>query len=347
MGRVLENDLREAICYLFETAGLTLNSATIVTDCLMEAELAGISTHGISMVPVHVKKCKEGYNLSAELEIEKGTDSFTVCNANNAIGMLSAWKCIKLAVDKSEKSGIHMVFCNHANTFSAAYCYAKYAVEHGKIAFVSCNAPAQMAPLGGKEKLLGTNPIAIGIPAGKEAPFILDMATSAVAKSKINQALHNGVERIPLDWATDINGIPTDDPKEAVKGLVLPMAGPKGYGLSMAMDIVSGLLSHAAFLDNVGRFYSDDNKCMNVGHSFIVIEPKLVYGNNFYEQMDLYLERVRNSEAVEGGEVLIPGDINLRKRREQMQSGIELPNHVFFELNELLEKCGHSKLREV
>lgn len=343
--RVDVNELMNAVSELFLEAGVSDNDVKIITSCLMEAELAGIYTHGIAMVPDHVKRCRKGYAINADLCIEKSTDAFTVCNANNMIGMVSAWKAMDIALEKAAKSGIHAVFCHNANTFSAAYCYAKKAVENGKIALVLCNAPAQMAPFGGKEKLLGTNPLAIGIPGEKEEPFILDMATSAVAKSKINQAYFNGEPKIPFGWATDSNGMPTDDPREAVKGLILPMAGPKGYGLAMAIDVISGLLAHASYLNHVGRFYSPDNKCMDVGHTFIVIDPILIYGRSFYAQMDEYLRKISNSQSATENKVLVPGDINRRCRDIMLESGAKLPEKVFDELNLMLTEIGKAPLK--
>ena len=334
--------LRKSSIDLFKAYGLTEQDAEIVVDCLIDAELAGISTYGVAMIPAHIRKMRAGYNIDGELTIEKSTAAFSVCNANNMIGMLSAWKCMQLAVEKSSESGIHMVFCHHANTFSAAYCYIKYAVEHGKIGVVCCNAPAQMAPLGGTEKLLGTNPVAIGIPADTESPFLFDMATSAVAKSKINQAMHSG-EKIPFGWATDVHGHPTDDPKVAVAGLVLPMAGPKGYGLSMAIDIISGVLAHASYLDHVGRFYSSDSTCMNVGHTFLSIDPVVVFGEHFYTEMDRYLHRVRMSRAAEGDTIFVPGDLNRISREKMLIDGIDLSTKTVNELNALFEdkKIAH------
>lgn len=324
---------------LFKAFGLSAKDAEIAADCLIEAELAGISTHGISMLPAHVKKLINGYNAKAKLEIERGTASFSVCNAHNAIGMVSAWKCTELVIEKSSESGVHMVFCHGANTFSAAYCYAKHLAENKKIGFVCCNSPAQMAPINGIEKLLGTNPLAIGIPANSEEPFIFDMATSAVAKSRINQALYAG-EKIPFGWATDINGNPTDDPQAAVAGFILPMAGPKGYGLSMAIDILSGMLSGAAYLDGVGRFYSQNDSCMNVGHMFVAIDPTVVYGENFFDEMDDYLHRIRASKSSNRNPVLAPGDLNSLYKKGALQSGLEVSETLKEEINKLLGEIG-------
>lgn len=340
--RISPNMLYRKMTNLFNKYGLSLEDAELAAKSLICAEMAGISSHGIKMLPAHLEKCKNGYNTEANLITVKETTAFTVFNADNAVGMVSAWKCIQYAVNKSKENGIYTVFCNNANTFSAAYCYAKYAVENKKIALILCNSPAQMAPLGGKEKLLGTNPLAIGIPAGSTAPFILDMATSAVAKSKINMALRNGDNKIPYGWATDSEGIPTDDPKTAVSGLILPMSGAKGYGLSMAIDIISGLLCKSEYLNNVGRFYSVDNKCMNVGHTFVVIDPIVIYGDDFFEHMDNYLEKVRNSESVSGDKILIPGDLNEKYYFDCIKNGIPLEDSVESELNSLLSNFGES-----
>jgi len=328
--------VRKIVTKLFAANGLTPDDAQIVTNCLLEAELAGISTHGIKMVPAHIGKLKNGYNTKAEWQIEKCTPVFSVCNANDTIGMLSAWKCIELGVKQAAQTGMHIVLCHHANTFSAAYCYAQYAVEHGKIALICCNSPSRMAPFGGKEMLLGTNPLSIGIPADREWPFILDMATSVVSKSRINQMYFEEAQQIPDGWATDQDGVPTTDPKQAVKGMLLPIAGPKGYGLSMAIDIIAGVLSHAAFLDNVGKFYTPEHKCMNVGFSFIVIDPEIIYGSSFYQQMDEYFRIIRNSESTSQQEVHVPGDLNRISKNKMMHEGIEMTESLVAELNQLL-----------
>lgn len=335
--RIHIQSFKASMIRIFHNNGLSEEDAALAADGIIEAELAGITTHGIEMLPAHIRKCQNGYNTSAELRIVRESVAFTVANADNAFGVVSAQKCIRLAVEKCRNSGIHVVLCNNANTFSAAYTYVKYAVEHGMIAIVGANAPAQMAPIGGIDKLFGTNPLAIGVPADKEEPFILDMATSAVAKSRINQALHRGDETIPYGWATDINGVPTNDPKEAVKGLILPMAGPKGYGLAMAIDIIGGVLSGAASMDSVRRFYSDDNACMNVGQFFAVLNPAMIYGEGFMHEMDMYLNRVRTSRSVSDKPVLVPGDINLLARRDIIQNGLNIPEHVLEDIKQLFE----------
>lgn len=328
-------NLRKLIKQIFMKYGLSEEDSIIASNCLVLAEMVGISTHGVEMVPAHINKCLNGYNIHARLKVLKESDSFSLCDADNAIGMVSAWKCTDLAISKANESGVHIVFCNNANTFSAAYSYVFHAVNNKKIAIVISNSPAQMAPLGGKEKLFGTNPLAIGVPAHFEAPFILDMATSAVAKSKINQAVKDGKTSIPFGWATDQNGNPTDNPKEALKGLMLPMAGAKGYGLAMAIDIIAGLLSKANYLDNVGRFYSQDNKCMNVGHTIIAIDPVKIYGADFYDEMDLYLKKVKQSQKADNQEVFIPGELNKIRYERALREGVYISDLLLDQLRKL------------
>lgn len=343
--KVAVTDVYESLLGLFTDVGVKPDDAEIIVKCLVGAELAGVYTHGVRMAADHVRKFETTYNKTGELMIEKATESFTVCDANNMNGMLSAWKAMEIAIENASKTGLHAVFCHNANTLSAAYLYANQAVDKGMIGIVFCNSPAQMAPFGGKAKMLGTNPLAIGIPGKTEQPFILDMATSAVAKSKINQAFFNGEEKIPFGLATDSEGKPTDDPKEAVKGLILPMAGPKGYGLAMAIDLISGLLSHAAYLDCVGCFYSKDNTGMNVGHVFMVLNPAMIYGEDFYDEMDNYLKRVRESQSATEKPVLVPGDINRICEREIYEKGIDFPEKELKDLNQLLLNHGRTQLK--
>ena len=242
------------------------------------------------------------------------------------------------AIALSRGKGIQMVLCNHANTYSAGAYYVKMAVKMGLIGIAACNAPAQMAPLGGKEKMLGTNPFSIGVLAKNEAPFIFDMATSIVAKSKINEIIRNGGATIPEGWATDSDGNPTTDPLEAVKGMILPMAGAKGYGLCMSIDILAGLMSGAAYLDKVGRFYPLDNGCMNVGHLFISIDPKELYGEDFYDDMDEYLNEIRSSESASSRRIIAPGDDKQEIMRKNMENGLNVSDRLIDELNSLAKE---------
>lgn len=312
-----------SISQLFKNEGCSAYASICIATSLTQAEVCGISSHGFRMIDSHLKRIRERlYNISDQIIIEKQTPSFTLVNSNNLVGMVSADRCIDVAINNAKKSGVHIVFANNANTFSAAFTYVNKLAENGLIGIAFCNSPAQMAPLGGCEKMLGTNPFAFSIPSSKELPIVFDMATSIVAKSKINEAVELGQE-IPMGWALSSNGLPTTDPLEAVKGLILPMAGPKGYGLSVMIDMISGLCSGANYLNGVGRFYGSSS-CMNVGHTFIAIDPIQIYGADFYNQVDLYINKVHSSKKVEGKTILMPGEDKVIKYYQAKKNGIEI-----------------------
>lgn len=317
--------------------------ANSTVESLLLAESCGVQSHGIRMMTAHAKKIiNKEYDVLSNLTKEIETTSFARFNCNNQIGMASAKQCMQYAIDKAKECGIFTVLANHCNTYSAAFVYSWQAAKNGCIGITFCNSPAQMAPIGGCEKLIGTNPLSYSIPASKYSPIIFDMATSIVAKSKINQALEKG-ENIPEGWALDIDGNPTTDPSMAVKGLVLPIAGPKGYGLAMMIDLLSGLLSNAAYLNTVGRFYHNSNNfsnpCMNVGQVFIAIDPSIVYGANFFNEVDNYIELLKNSRKTNNNIIRIPGESKLLSYSRTMKEGFEISDKIiddFLHLTKML-----------
>ncbi len=323
--KVSYESIINGISQLFQNEGCSSYAATCIATALTQAEVCGITSHGLRMVDSHIKKIRERvYNITDQIIIEKQTPSFTLVDSNNLVGMVSADRCINIAMEKAKENGVHIVFAKKANTFSAAFTYVNKLADNGLIGIVFCNSPAQMAPLGGREKMLGTNPFAFSIPSCKELPVVFDMATSIVAKSKINEALENGQE-IPLGWALSENGTPTTNPIEAVKGLILPMAGPKGYGLSVMIDMISGLCAGSNYLNEVGRFYGS-NSCMNVGHTFVAIDPIQIYGEDFYNQVDLYIDKIHSSKNITGKTILMPGEDKVIKYYQAKKNGIEI-NH--------------------
>lgn len=234
------------------------------------------------------------------------------------MGPVSADYCMRYAIQKSSDSGLFTVFSRNNNTFGPAFYYPLKAAQQEKIGFVCSNSPAQMAPMGGIEKMLGTNPFSAVIPVPGDDPIIIDMATSIVAKSKFKEYKVAG-KKLPEGWALDCKGNPTTDPDEAMQGLVLPMADFKDYAIAMLIDILSGLVSGAAYLNHVGRFYSQDGKSMNVGFYMVVIDPEKVYGNDYADLLVKYIEELRQSEARDECEIALPGDDRNKAKNVNME----------------------------
>lgn len=330
--QLLYNKVKETL----KREGCSEEQADNVTHSLMMAEACGVPSHGLRMLGDHIAKIKNGfYRLNVNISIEKETPTFTKVNCHGTIGMDSAVRCMQISMHKCRNNGIHMVLANNANTYSAAFVFPFIAAKQGMIGITMSNAPAKMPAFGGKQKLLGTNPISYAIPAKNEDPILFDMATSVVAQSKINMAKEKG-KAIPNGWALDAEGRPTTNALEACKGMILPMAGPKGYGLSMMIDVLAGLLSGAAILDEVGRFYNDKNECMNVGQIFVAINPVQIYGKEFYQAVDNYIAKIKSSRPMNNEKVFLPGEHKFNKLNEVMANGVLISD----ELQNSLELCG-------
>lgn len=326
-------ELKKALIKILKINNVSDEQSEILADTMLEADMRGIHTHGVSVFPAYIKKVQSnGLNLKTDSIVLQQTEAFAIVDANNQFGMVSAYRCMSLAIEKAKTSGIYTVFCRNANTFGAAFKYAKMAIEKKMIGMCMSNSPSAMPAWGGNKKILGTNPFAIGIPADKEGPILIDMATSIVAKSKINEARKEG-KAIPFGWAVDENGLPTTDPIEAIKGMVLPMAEHKGYAIAMAIDILAGVLSGAGYLNNINKFYSGSNECMNVGHCFIAINPTLIFGEDFYTTIDKYILEVKES----GNDVCYPGENGNKKCALCKNGSVELTDETVNELTMLFE----------
>lgn len=313
---------------------LSKEDAAIVVDSMLQADINGVNTHGIRMLHAYVDKLKNGQFAIAQPNIIKESPSFTVIDSNNIIGAISATKASQICIEKAKKYGMHTVFARNCNTFGPAFYYAELMSKEGMIGFVCSNTPAAMPAFNGLEPMLGTNPLAFSCPSKTRGTITLDMATSIVAKSHFSTALANN-EKLKEGWALDQNGNPTTDPMEAIKGFVLPMAGFKGYGIAMAIDILSGFLSGAGYLKNVNKFYSQDGKGMNVGQVFVAINPSMVYEGDFLKDMDGYINTIRSSKVMDGRKIAIPGDDRISKRKMSIESGIELSDDTREKLESL------------
>lgn len=311
---------RKKMIQQFTDVGLPLEHAEVVVDCFETSDLYGVKTHGTLMINKHLEKIiTGGYNLEPDFNITNETPAFCVIDGQNGMGPVVADYCMNYAMKKAKEVGIFTVLSNNNNTLGPAFYYPLKAAEQGLIGLVCSNSPAQMAPFGGIDKMLGTNPFAAVIPVPNSDPIIIDMATSVVAKSKFLEYKQKNMQ-LPEGWALNSKGEPTTDPMEAIEGLILPMAGFKGYSIAMLIDILSGVLSGAAFLNKVGRFYSSENKCMNVGFYMVAIDPYIVLGDSYKNLISEFVDVLKNSTPFKDMVVSIPGEDRIQhKRRSEIK----------------------------
>jgi len=332
---------------LFQLVGLEKNQAIVIATHLVEANLRGVESHGLSRIPIYIKRMKEGYvDVKGRIEITHETLVSAVINGNNSPGILVAEQAIEWTVEKAKASGIAMVGINHSNHCGMLASYAKYAVEQDCIAILTSNASPSMAPWGGREPFFGTNPLCYGIPAGEEKDIILDMATSVVAKGKIRIAEKSN-QIIPNDWAITKDGKRTTDPTEALNGMVLPVGGPKGYGLVLLNDILSGILPGANYGPYVSSMF--ENKIQGVGHFFMVFRPDLFQPiGDFKKRVDQMIREVRQVQTMEGVErIYLPGEMEEEKKIRSLAEGIQLSESFIEELSQLGRELGAKSQLEV
>lgn len=325
---------------VFEKAGLPKENALVVAESLVEADLRGVDSHGVVRTSIYLKRLEEGMmEANADITAVSETDFMALLDGKNNFGSVVGSSALELAIEKAKKNGIGLVGVKNSNHFGTGAYYAKKAVDKDMILLVLSNASQTMPPTGGVRPFLGTNPLAIGVPTGTDIPFILDMATSVVARGKIIVAAQKG-ESIPLGWAVDKDGNPTTDAEAALDGSVLPLGGPKGYGISMFIDILAGVLTGAGFGKYVNNMYENWNDPQNVGHFFLAINvSNFMPVELFKERMDLYISDLKAEPKAPGvEEIFIPGEIEHRRTLERKEKGIELPVKVVQELAEIGEK---------
>jgi LDH2 family malate/lactate/ureidoglycolate dehydrogenase len=344
---VLPDDARTFIESILTAYGVPPENAAIVAKCLVEADLRGVDTHGINRIPSYLARIRQGtLDPKASPELTQLTPVVAQVDGHNSFGFLSAHMGMARAIEMAKESGIGMVSVKNSNHFGMAASFVLQAIEADMLSLVFTNSSPALAPWGGVQKLMGVSPIACGAPAGATRPFVLDMAPSVAARGKIHKALRRG-EKIPADWAVDREGRPTEDPARALEGAMLPIGGPKGSGLSIMMDVFSGVLSGAAFAGHVSSPHDAAAPPANVGHFLVAIKPGLFVGlDAFKERMDYLYRRVVGSAGAEpDGRVYFPGEIEALCWEERVRDGVPLVQGEVAGLEREAERVGVQGLR--
>lgn len=333
----LENYVKEIFC----KAGLSEEDGQIVSRHLVLANLRGVDSHGVTRVSNYIKRLESGVvSLNNSLKIIRESTNSVLIDGANRLGIITATEGIKIAVDKAKSNGIAIVGIKNSNHCGMLADYTSCAAENDCIALATTNAPPNMAPWGGRERYFGTNPLSYSIPCGEEKNIIFDMATSVVARGKIKLALKNN-ENIPVGWAITKEGEPTTDAKEAMDGLVLPVGGPKGYGLALLVDVLSGLLTGAAFGPYIGR-PENYREMQKLGQFFFVMRSDIFEDlETFKKRMDQMCKEIKNVPLAKGFDrIFLPGEIEYETAEERTRLGIPLSYEVVAELTEIGKRYG-------
>jgi len=309
--------------------------ADVTAARLLEADLKGRTGHGIIRVPQYVTRIEAGgINLRPSIEKTRSTPVSCLIDGDNGLGQVVMTIATKAAIEKAKESGMSWVGTVRSNHAGAAGVYTNMAMKQDLIAIYMAVASANvMPPWGGRERLLGTNPISIGIPAGNEPGFLLDIATTVTSHGTIKVVAQRG-ESMPEGWVIDLEGNPITDPHKANDGFLMPIGGYKGAGLNMAIGLLAGVLNEAAFGTDVIDHRAVPDQPANTGQAIFVIRPDLFRDlDEFKTVIDRQLGDMRG--AGRPGDVHIPGDGAARLEEEQRRDGISIPEMLLGQLRDL------------
>lgn len=342
-GRRFDAVKLSAFCVrVLETVEVSRENAEIVAHSLLAANFRGVDTHGITRLPIYVERLKAGLtNGRTQGVIITETPTTAVYDGEDGLGQVVGTKAMRVAIAKAESAGIGMVTACNSTHFGTAAYYAMMALDHDMIGIALTNSPSLMAPWGGRKAFFGTNPIAIAVPAGQEKPFVLDMATSVVARGAIILAAKKG-ETIPNTWGLNKDGEPTTSAKEANEGALLPLGGHKGFGLAMAIEVLTATLAGGPFGPHVGELYNNPTKTQAVGHFFGAIRiDRFRPVAEFKAEMDAMIQEVKAAPLAKGfTKIMVAGEPEHLVEEERRQKGVPLSDAVVSDLTKLGAALG-------
>lgn len=332
-------DLTVTVKSILEANGLSQQDADTVARAMVHADLSGHDTHGTQRLPSYLARVRAGVmSATAQPTTTHPAPAVACIDGQNAFGHVVAAAGIDAALDIAKVYGIGMAACRRSNHFGTAAWVVEKAVTQGFGALVFTNSSPAMPAWGSSQMLLGVSPLACGIPG--QPPFILDMAPSVAARGKVYKAMRRG-ESIPAGWALDREGKPTTDPAAALEGTMLPMGGPKGSCLAIMMDVLSGVMTGAAFAGAVLSPY-DPSRPAEVGHLMVVFKADLFMSSEEVSQrLELLRNTVTNSDKMDGVErIWFPGEVEEACRRKRTIEGIPFTKAEVLVLNAAAEAAG-------
>ena len=322
---------------IFSHVGLADEDAKLVAEALVEADLRGVHSHGVILLPTYVRRLQAGgINPRPKVQVVRQTVASALVDGDSGPGQVVANRAMEIAIEKAGQAGTGTVGVLNSNHFGAGARWPMMALAHNMVGLAVTTTGAMMAPWGGQEKFLGTNPWIVAIPAGHQWPIVLDMATTVVAGGKLVWAAKRG-EAIPLGWALDEAGGATTDSVRGLAGRLPPTGGYKGYGLAVVVDILAGALTGAMMGFGMTQALADPAQPLNTGHLFLAINvAAFISPEQFAVRVDDYISHMKQtSREFCVSEILLPGERAFRTEQERRATGIPLPLAVMTELEEI------------
>jgi LDH2 family malate/lactate/ureidoglycolate dehydrogenase len=345
--RVSLGRLRAFIAAAFERLGLPATDALAVATLMAEADLQGSDGHGVIRLPQYAQRIMAGgVNPRPDIRVAQERSGMALINGDNGMGHLVMQRAADLAIEKARVAGVAWVGAQWSNHAGPASLYARMPLAHDMIGlYLAVGNANHLPPWGGLDMLLSTNPIAAAVPAGAEAPVVLDMATTVAAYGKVKAKAQRG-ERMPEGWMIDRDGRPLTDPRRADEGFLLPIGGYKGYGLALLVGLLAGTLNGAAMGKDVVDFNHDHDSVTNTGQAIVAIDVA-AFGEveEFKQRVDALVRDLRGSHRMPGVErIWLPGEQSRAKRIAYARDGIPIPMELMLKLKLLAAELGIAEL---
>jgi L-2-hydroxycarboxylate dehydrogenase (NAD+) len=324
-------------------SGLPAADAAKVAELMLEADLTGSDAHGVFRLPQYVNRLKIGSTKPRpKITVERSAPATALVDGDNAMGHLVVARAAETAIALARECGVAWVGARMSNHAGAAGTYAALMLKADMIGIYAAVANANHMPLaGGAENLLGTNPLAIAIPAGAEPPLVLDIATSIVSYGTIK---NHRLQNIPLppDWMVDPKtGDAVTDPKKTIDALLLPMGGYKGAGMALMLGLLAGTLNGALFGRDCVDFNAEPGKVTNTGQFVVALDPARFQPlEQFKSEVDRHARELRASKTLPGQSVRLPGGQRAQRRADRLANGLALAPELLAELDKLAKELA-------
>jgi LDH2 family malate/lactate/ureidoglycolate dehydrogenase len=331
-------------------SGVPAADAAKIAELMLEADLTGADAHGVFRLPQYVNRLKLGStNARPTIKVERTAPATALVDGDNGMGHLVVARAVETATELARECGVAWVGCRMSGHAGAAGVYAALPLKADMIGVYSAVANANHMPLaGGAEPLLGTNPLAIAIPAGEEPPLVLDIATSIVSYGTIKN--HKLLNRpLQVDWMIDPKtGAAVIDPQKSGEALLLPMGGYKGAGLALMLGLLAGTLNGALFGRDIVDFNADPGTVTNTGQFVLVLDPSRFQKlDAFKAEVDRHIRSLRDSQALPGNDaVRLPGEQRAKRRADRLSNGLALPGELLAQLDKLAGELSIKPLRQ-
>ena len=336
------DQLRKFCENVMEQSGLDRDEAANNVDSLIQADLRGIASHGVTRLRTYAKRVQSGVVKAGQKPIIlSDSPAALLIDASNGTGSSIGIQVMDICIERARKYGSCFAAVGNANHFGMGAYFTMHAANKGMIGVAMSNCPASVVPTGGSKPMFGTNPLSIAIPAGKHPSLVLDMATSVVAQGKVILAEKEG-KTIPDSWAVDADGNPTTDPKKALQGAMLPFGGAKGYAIGFIIEILCSTLSGAYNSREINNFWKDFENPQNLGHFLGVFDiEKYIPLDVFKDRVDQLFDEIKSCPPAPGyNEVFIPGEIEYLSTAKKLAEGIDLGDGVVADLRSLGDSYG-------